>query len=788
MIANAKEWHPPAIVSTSTAYSNNNDAKDDKANHINHNSKSTANHKSRRRRRQHQRTSHHRYGKKHVNGNCLSEGKVSYTSNNSGINEKEVYHADNSTNTSNADDIISSSIQDVHYQFTTQNHISKHQEHQKHKQRRRRRRYGDKKKEVTAVASSKSNIDGDGSHHTHKVANHRRRYHKKKVNGSATSEKHPDDGLRFDNNESNFITLNTTNTNALSIPVNLRFDNNESNFPTLNTTNTNALSIPVNNGDDTNWNDSLANKLASIEIEEQKQKYLLEQLQLEEDMKGSVQLTKLTYNKPLHNILDEENIDGDDQLDDRTETDEKRVQYPPSSSTEASTHNSSSNYYQSTLPNTKHKWTNTELTKMRKRWWDAVRAKRRKVEEERLERRRRMLDEKETGKALLNSGDVSSKVQHADTDDSSSDDNGSNSSSSFSSSDNDSLIHTNSYDPMEPPSLSSTPFDEMTKPNKHPRPQTPPIIPYIKPTVSQSILDLEKLCLGLDYPLHYAVYIISLKYTNQVIMGNSSFSHNNSDMDEREKSDGEIVLNRLLTMQNDEDVDRWRTLRVGLSTILGLEDEESTAPESDLLSADVNALTPLQLAIYLNLPGIVRFLYTTSTTTSTSFSSKNNSCDEEDEHGRTPLMLACELNRVECIQTIMCISSPRKLVRREQLGGNTAYHFCCMSRSNYKQEGEDDSHDHHHQLAMPDSSSSQCANAFDMLLRYTPIKEQKRILSTTNYNKQNLLHLACNQGDLQLLEILLDCHTTPGVNVSKALDIKDKFGYTPFVSAVASES
>jgi len=331
----------------------------------------------------------------------------------------------------------------------------------------------------------------------------------------------------------------------------------------------------------------------------------------------------------------------------------------------------------------------------------------------------------------------------------------------------------------------------MTKPNKkNPRPSTPPIIPYIKPTVSQCILDLEKQCLGTDYQLHYAVYIISLKSTNHEIMGNGISTYNNDGDNEQDESDREVVLNRLLTMQSDEDVDQWRSLRVGLSVLreheLGSKDEEST-PESDLLSANIRALTPLQLAIYLNLPGIIRLLYTTSSKSSTpSYSSKNNSYDEEDEHGRTPL-LACELKQMECIQTIMCISSPRKLIRREQLGGNTAFHFCCMSRRNYKQEGEDDSNDqHHHQLAT--SSTSQCASAFEMLLRYTPIKEQKKILSTTNHNKQNLLHLACNQGDLELTEVLLDCHNTPGVNVSKALEVKDSFGYTPFVSAVALES
>jgi len=68
---------------------------------------------------------------------------------------------------------------------------------------------------------------------------------------------------------------------------------------------------------------------------------------------------------------------------------------------------------------------------------------------------------------------------------------------------------------------------------------------------------------------------------------------------------------------------------------LGSKDEEST-PESDLLSANIRALTPLQLAIYLNLPGIIRLLYTTSSKSSTpSYSSKNNTTMKKmnmDEH------------------------------------------------------------------------------------------------------------------------------------------------------------
>ena len=283
MNANAKEWHPPTpIASTSmVSCSVNNDAKHDTVKHCNESCshKTTANHKTRR--RHHNRTRQHRYGKKNVNGQCQN-GDTSSTSDNNNTNAKEIYPNDNSTQTSIADGMISPSIQDVHQSNSTQNHISKHQEHQKQKQRRRRRRKGgsaDKNTDNVNISSKSNVVDGGGrSHHTQKVANHKRRHHKKKVNGIATSEKHPDDELRLDN---------------------------ECNFPTL-TTNSNAPSTAKSTAIDTNWNDSLANKI-SIEIEEQKkQKYLEEQLQLEEDMKKSVQLTKLTYNKPLHNILDEE--------------------------------------------------------------------------------------------------------------------------------------------------------------------------------------------------------------------------------------------------------------------------------------------------------------------------------------------------------------------------------------------------------------------------------------------------------------------------------------------------
>ena len=126
---------------------------------------------------------------------------------------------------------------------------------------------------------------------------------------------------------------------------------------------------------------------------------------------------------------------------------------------------------------------------------------------------------------------------------------------------------------------------------------------------------------------------------------------------------------------------------------------------------------------------------------------------------------------------------------REKEGGNSAFHLCCMGRSKTKRllDSHVDDHDEEHDSDV-DIASSSCADSIDMLLRYTSIKDQKRALMSTNIKGENLFHLACSKGDLPLLERLLDCHDLPGVKISKALEAKNKIGYTPFLSAVASNS
>ena len=54
-------------------------------------------------------------------------------------------------------------------------------------------------------------------------------------------------------------------------------------------------------------------------------------------------------------------------------------------------------------------------------------------------------------------------------------------------------------------------------------------------------------------------------------------------------------------------------------------------------------------------------------------------------------MLAYELGYASCIQTLLQYSSSKnKLDCRERMGGNTAFHFCCMEVLKSKSSNNDD--------------------------------------------------------------------------------------------------
>jgi ankyrin repeat protein len=182
-----------------------------------------------------------------------------------------------------------------------------------------------------------------------------------------------------------------------------------------------------------------------------------------------------------------------------------------------------------------------------------------------------------------------------------------------------------------------------------------------------------------------------------------------------------------------------------------------------LLSADPAALNPLQLAIVLDLPHVIRILL-----------SSRRQISMEGEFGHTPLMLACELNRLECIEALLSLITKPKLDHREKVGGNSAFHFCCMNAINMN--------------TSDNAIRSNAADALELLLSKTPFQLQKRALFSVNNKRQSLLHLACVSGDLRLVDCLLNELNSRGSSfVTKALNMRDAYHRVPFISAIKAD-
>ncbi|KAL7542163.1 hypothetical protein ACHAXR_011580 [Thalassiosira sp. AJA248-18] len=699
---------------------------------------------------------------------------------------------------------------------------TKHQQQHRQKQRRRQRKKG---KEEEEVNSRRNNYSEHGNNqlgiHQLEAENslgasekdrsccssssssrHQYQAQRKSIHHKGQTSKRTSHNRTFDIKHEHINTINTIQEAGMIL--------NECSFPTLLETSssaTNPAAVVANHacGDNnTSWNNEcLASKLASsLELERWQDRQNQQQLQRERDQDDStVQLTMLSSSRLSYSIDGKLHVKASKSIIDTGDQEKEE----PSTTTPQSYNIQNNTNHQTTImiPNTRTKWSGSELSKMRQRWWDAVRAKRKKSEDAKRKQRQQQMKESSDTALFANhsGGNEDGGFLKGDGSSSSSSSLGGSSSSSSSSStplssdDESPIIHHVYQDPTQPPSL-STPFDEMAMMNATgptttlpPRRQQQPG----SPTVSQSIIDLEQFCIQSCHPLHCAIYNHALCYDHRDTASLRDFDGNYDDNSQNwERSEAEVVLQRLLTMHNPKEVMLWKRERVGLLEINGLEAFNVPYVESrakgltdmttSLLSADTTSLTPLQLAICWNLPRIIRLLCTTSVS-----SNGGNKVEEDDEHGRTPLMLACQLGHAACIQALLCVSSP-KLDRREREGGNTAFHFCCMGRSN------DDERLLYNHLVVENEEddlkcdTTACVEAIDMLLRYTPTTLIKRALMLTNFDGQNVLHLACSRGDLGLLERFLGCRNLAGVKISKALDAKDRFGKSPFLAAVAADA
>lgn len=387
--------------------------------------------------------------------------------------------------------------------------------------------------------------------------------------------------------------------------------------------------------------------------------------------------------------------------------------------------NSSTSTKTPLLPNVKVKWNETQMSRMRIRWWEAQRIK-----------RQMEIETKKKEKELL--------MQNVDSADESS-----SASSSTSSSD----------DSMQPPSLKN-PFDEVTI--KCGTSQQMTLLE--ESSVSPQITLLEKKCLQSDYPLHFIIHhYYSLRQHQQHI------------------SDAKTVLIRLLEKQDIATVELWRSTTMSLYNLNVFEIllDLNVLPGIQLLSADLEALTPLQLAIILDLPEVVCLLLSTICPSLQIGAGNKPTTMEEDEFGRTPLMLSCELHRQKCIEALLSLIVKPKLDHRENNGGNSAFHLCCM-RKQMMFSGETSTN------TVPLSAA---ADTIELLLSRTPPQLQKRILFSVNNSRQSLLHLACASADLSLVECILSQLNQRGCNfVMKALNMKDRKDCVPFICAIKANA
>ena len=428
---------------------------------------------------------------------------------------------------------------------------------------------------------------------------------------------------------------------------------------------------------------------------------------------ADVPLVKLKSNK-LPSFIAEKNIHKSSEKEDPEKPEKGAMNSPVDTETD--------NIYQMpSLPNVRLKWNEAQMSRMRNRLWEAERVKRQK-------------NETRKKKAGISS-------HQTDSDESSS----TSSSESIFSPGNE------CDDAMEPPLL-NIPFDErITKQPNVPSLSEKPIPATAHHTVhiSQETIKLEQQCRESTHPLHF---IIHHYYTVKTSAHSLSVA--------------DSVLRRLLRTQSLQ-LEQW------LSTRISLYDLFDQDLDSHVMSADIYALNPLQLCIILNLHHVIRTIL--STPCQASDAGLNNVKHmEEDNIGRTPLMLACELHRSECIEVLLTLTNKPKLDHREKEHGNSAFHFCCMGTKI---------------IPTDDDCDAAAANTLELLLSRTPHSLQRRMLFAVNNQRKSLLHLACASGDLQLVDCILNELGSRGSNlVTKALNMKDIHHCVPFITAVMADA
>jgi Ankyrin repeats (many copies) len=191
-------------------------------------------------------------------------------------------------------------------------------------------------------------------------------------------------------------------------------------------------------------------------------------------------------------------------------------------------------------------------------------------------------------------------------------------------------------------------------------------------------------------------------------------------------------------------------------------------------------LSPLQLAVQLDRPRMVRILFAQST-----YSDKSNSDlllsslnrQGRDGYVKPAILMAAELGHEECLQAFLSASHGPSILLTRDLDGNTVLHYCCQTENATVsmlrmclRAAAGCSYNSNHVNASSSSSSSFLA----------------KLLLYKNSQGQTCMHIACEHSRVDLVEVILSDTTGSLTLLSRVLSVLDDRQQTPLLAAVAA--
>jgi len=195
------------------------------------------------------------------------------------------------------------------------------------------------------------------------------------------------------------------------------------------------------------------------------------------------------------------------------------------------------------------------------------------------------------------------------------------------------------------------------------------------------------------------------------------------------------------------------------------------------------SMSPLQLAVHLNRPQLVRVLcraFERATRERKDNSTPDTSLVDSElgEDWLPPLLMAAENGSEECLQILLSTFGTASLLTTRDSQGNTAFHCCCR--------GSDSA-------VVPLGTSTfnlllNCAVASSLASR-SSTSFLFKVLSSKNHQEQTPLHVACQYERADIVDCILTHRSTANSSLlSKIFDLRDVEGQTPLLAAVSSGS